>query len=126
MRIVVTGSRDWHDTFLAETVLDGFAEQAAKLDELLYVIEGGARGLDTIARRWAKRQIDVEPVTVKAEWRKYGLAAGPIRNRKMLDEYEADYVVAFHDALDTESKGTADCVSYAKEKGIPVFLVSHP
>lgn len=126
MRIVVTGSRDWDDRFLLETVLDGFAEKAAKLEEVLYVIEGGARGADTLARRWAMRQIDVEPIRVNADWNTYGKSAGPIRNRIMINEYEPEYVVAFHDALWSESKGTLDCVDYAKERGLPVFLVSHP
>lgn len=56
----------------------------------------------------------------------HGKSAGPIRNRKMIDEHEPDFVLAFHDDLEGESKGTKDCVAYAKSKGIRTYLISRP
>jgi len=56
-----------------------------------------------------------------AHWDEYGRAAGPIRNRQMLDKGWADAVVAFHLNLD-ESKGTADMVREARKRGLPVWV----
>lgn len=49
-----------------------------------------------------------------ADWERYGKRAGPIRNRKMLDQ-GPDLVVAFGG-----DKGTADCVREARRRGIAV------
>lgn len=64
----------------------------------------------------------VQHITVEAAWHNYGKAAGPRRNRKMLDEYDPDLVVAFHDDLDA-SKGTKDMVDYATSQGVQVYHV---
>lgn len=61
---------------------------------------------------------DIPVQTVEAEWRKYGRAAGPIRNGKMLDE-GAEQVIAIPDA---QSRGTWDMVNQAKGRGVPVYV----
>ena len=58
------------------------------------MIAGGARGADTFAEEWAKAA--GLPCTVyQAYWKGLGRKAGPIRNRRMLDEGLPDLVVAF-------------------------------
>lgn len=47
----------------------------------------------------------------------YGNAAGPIRNKQMIDQ--ANCLVAFPLS---DSKGTKQAIAYAKEKKIPVFV----
>jgi hypothetical protein len=123
MNVVVTGSRHWADILLVEIVLTGIAELCAFNEDMLTVIQGGAPGADSIAKGWAERAIDVDSVTVPANWTEYGKAAGPIRNRKMIDEYRPDLVFAFHENLQV-SRGTKDCVNYAREKGVAVYLFS--
>lgn len=128
MRVVVTGDRHWDDKWIIERMLTAMADVADRVDEDLVVIEGGARGADLIAQRWHEHGPEddgIVHVTVEAEWDVHGHRAGPIRNRRMIDEYEPDVVLAFHDDLN-ESKGTKNCVAYAKEKRIPVYLVSRP
>lgn len=49
-----------------------------------------------------------------ADWERNGRAAGPIRNRQMLDG-KPDLVIAF-----PGGKGTADMVAEAKRRGIAV------
>lgn len=88
---------------------------------------GGCAGVDTVAGQIAqemKFDISVEP----AEWTKYGRAAGPIRNEKMVLralEYQKQgiptVVLAFHDAIE-KSRGTKNCVARAKKAGLPVFV----
>ena len=56
-----------------------------------------------------------------ADW-SIGRSAGPIRNRKMLDE-KPDFVLAFHPDI-KKSKGTADTVREATRRGIKVLIIS--
>lgn len=59
-----------------------------------------------------------------ADWKLHGHAAGPIRNRQMLDE-KPDLVIAFHEDW-ANAKGTRDCVAEAGRRGIKVELVDDP
>jgi predicted Rossmann fold nucleotide-binding protein DprA/Smf involved in DNA uptake len=89
------------------------------------VIEGGARGVDELARLEAMRQ-GKELIEMPADWVQHGKAAGPIRNQQMLDRllqlrtegYEIG-VAAFHEDL-ANSKGTGDMVRRAMAAGIRV------
>jgi len=64
------------------------------------IVSGGARGADTLAENYAK-MIGVNTIIFKADWKKYGRAAGMIRNKDIIAQ--ADVVVAFWDG---KSKGT--------------------
>lgn len=112
-RVLVTGDRNWTDI---ETI-----EWQLKLCVHMEVlIHGGARGADTIAGAFGKKLgSKVEVLEFRADWDKYGRAAGPIRNKQMLVEGFPDYVLAFHDDLEL-SKGTRHMVSLARKAGIPV------
>ena len=81
------------------------------------VIAGGARGIDTIAEKWAKRH-GIKTDIYKPEWDKYGKSAGIKRNKIMVDN--ADFVLAF---WDNKSSGTLNSIDYAKKKGIPIIVV---
>jgi hypothetical protein len=59
-----------------------------------------------------------------ANWKLFGLSAGPIRNQQMLDEGKPDFVIAFHDNL-YASRGTQDMVTRAMKAGVPVRKVKH-
>lgn len=124
MRVLVTGSRWWSDRKIIEIILDGFFVTTSQdLGEDMMVIDGGANGADMFAKHWRITNQHINHVTETADWDTHGKAAGPIRNRKMVDEHEPDVVLAFHDDLEGESKGTKDCVEYAKSKGIPVYNI---
>lgn len=114
MRVLVCGGRDYVDSSTVWGALDALRR---KHDHLI-VIQGGAHGADQIAREWCmKRQISF--VTVEAEWEAHGLAAGPIRNQKMLDLYKPGIVMAF-----PGGRGTADMVRRAEAAGVPIERVS--
>lgn len=75
------------------------------------VMHGGATGADSCAGQWAKTQglpVEVFP----ADWTTHGRAAGPIRNRVMLDQQPA-LVVAFPGGA-----GTRNLVKQAATRGI--------
>lgn len=119
MRVLVTGDREWDDQRIVNMVLDGAFDH----DLRMTLIEGCAKGADSCAEVWAD-DASATHEHYPAQWDKYGRAAGPIRNRQMLEEGKPDVVIAFHDDL-SKSKGTRDMIDQAKRAGLPVYLVSH-
>lgn len=113
MRVLVCGGRDFDDDVAVDLAL---REIAASHGQFI-VIQGGAPGADKLARKWCQKH-RISFVTVEAEWRKHGRAAGPIRNQIMVDEYKPHLVVAF-----PGGRGTEDMVRRATAAGIPVHRV---
>ncbi len=113
-RILVCGGRDWDNRTLTDGVLDGFREQYHEKDQPIVIVEGGAQGADTLAKEYAvKHNIPCEEFA--AEWKKYGRAAGPVRNSKMLKS-GIDVVIAF-----PGGRGTHDTIGKAEKMGIRVL-----
>lgn len=121
MRVaLVTGSRDW-------TSQDALWDALGDFDPGL-VIHGGATGADTMAGEWAEWRPHPKMVTVyRADWAKHGKAAGPIRNRVMLEwlstlrlEKHETRVIA---APLGDSRGTRGCMKMAREMGFDVVEV---
>ena len=85
------------------------------------IIQGMCRGVDLMARHLGvKYGFEVEDYP--ADWDKYGRAAGPIRNKQMLDEGKPDLVYAVHPNI-SESKGTKNMVNQANKRGIETIVV---
>jgi len=114
MRILICGDRNWTDR-------ERIAMFLAPLGSDTIIIEGGARGADTIAKEEAELR-SFQVMEFPAQWNKYGKSAGPIRNKQMLDEGKPDLVVAFHNDI-KNSKGTKNMIKQAKKAGIKVILV---
>jgi hypothetical protein len=88
------------------------------------IIEGGAKGADSIARDWAmsrQRPLLIFP----AHWDRYGRAAGPMRNKQMLEKGKPDIVLAYHNDLE-HSKGTRNMVDQASKAGLEVIVQKSP
>lgn len=123
--ILVTGGRTYADAAKVDEVLGTILVRAAMAhpnEECPMVVRhGDATGADRLAKEWCEANgvpDDPFPV-VMSEWRRYGKAAGPIRNARMIAEPPTpDLVVAF-----PGNDGTADCVRQAREAGIPVLVV---
>ncbi len=113
MRLLVCGSRNYNDYTTLERVLNEFHANYP----ITLLIEGGARGADSLAARWAFRH-NVDKKTYPANWDKYGMAAGPIRNQQMIDEGKPNHVIAF-----PGGKGTADMIDRAMKANIGVTIV---
>ena len=117
-RVLVCGSRDWTDQYAIWCVLNGYRSNGIGVT----VINGGARGADSIASQWA--DLNGEPCeTYPANWKQHGKAAGPIRNQQMLDEGKPQEVWAFIAKPLEESRGTYDMVTRARAAGIPTYVV---
>jgi hypothetical protein len=111
--VLVTGDRNWDDT---ETVL----QRLLALPSDTVLVHGDARGLDRIAGEIGRHlgfTVHPEP----ANWLKHGHRAGPIRNRRMYNEYKPTLVLAFHSDIDN-SRGTRDMVRYVLKTDTPIEL----
>lgn len=108
MKILVCGSRKWSQ-------LGPIMSRLERLPKLSTIIEGGCEGADTLARVAAK-VIGHDVIEYPANWNGRGRAAGPHRNRLMLD-LKPELVIAFHEDFE-RSKGTKDCVGEATRRGI--------
>ena len=106
---------------MVDAVLNGLYER----EHWITVIHGGARGADRYAREWATRRLSEHPfpgllnIYVKefpADWETHAKAAGPIRNRRMLEEGKPELVLAFKNGFDhTLSRGGTENMGQASE-----------
>lgn len=112
MKVLVCGDRNWLGWAAIQRELERLPEGAT-------IIHGAARGADTIAATLGVR-MGLTVKAVPAHWESFGRAAGPIRNKWMLD-MEPDLVLAFHGDI-RQSKGTANMIAIARKKGIEVRL----
>lgn len=112
MKVLVCGGRDYENEVYVWDTLTGMATRG-------WVLINGMcpTGVDKFAREWARKwKLPIEEYF--PDWEKHGKAAGPIRNKQMLDEGKPDLVVAF-----PGGKGTANMVKQAKEAGVEVIIV---
>ena len=119
MRILVSGAREGFNQRRIDEVLDIELQQhGAKLA----IIEGCARGVDTQAVDWARRN-HVPVLHFPAPWSHLGKSAGPWRNRAMLRFFNPDLVICFHANIE-QSRGTRDMLEEAKRRSVPARLIS--
>jgi hypothetical protein len=121
MKVLVCGSREWVEQAPIEREL-------RKLPPGTIIVHGACRGADNIAGYVAKQlgfEVRAYPVS-NEEWKKFGPAAGYLRNAKMLAEEHpdktgvyVDLVLAFH-RDPSLGKGTRNMVGLAK-KALPAI-----
>ena len=110
--VLICGSRDFTDR-------ERIRLRMAQLPPGTVIVHGAARGADTIAGEIAA-EMGLEVRAHPAEWRKYGRAAGPIRNQAMLDIEHPDLVIAYPE---DEARGTWDMVRRARKAGVPTEVL---
>lgn len=110
-RLIVCGGVDFCDYDYLKNQLD----RLIAYYENIRLVSGHARGADTLAERYAAEK-SVPIQVFPAEWKKYGKAAGPIRNRAMLEyaKEETPVVAAFWNG---KSRGTGNMLKQAKAAG---------
>ena len=113
MRVLICGDKEWKD-------IQKILQRIMKLPPHSIIIHGSARGADIIAGEVA-RELHLRVQSCPADWSRYGRAAGPIRNRQMLD-LEPHLVIGFHSDIG-KSKGTADMLKIARAAGIETELI---
>ena len=106
-RVLVCGGRDWAERELTERVLRDHLHDGDT------VVHGGASGADALAGDIAGRVMGMDVEVHPADWKRYGKAAGPIRNKEML-ESGIDYAIVF-----PGGRGTADMLARVQSNSIP-------
>lgn len=114
-RVIVCGGRGFSDAEFLERKLDELHAEHQFRD----LMQGGALGADRLAKIWALKHPEIVMWQINAEWSKFGLGAGHIRNRRMM-EWKPDLVVAF-----PGGKGTKDMMEQARAAGVEVVEVKH-
>lgn len=110
MRLIIAGGRRYRLKREDYEFLDS-------LDDVTEVVSGKCTGADRDGESWAKsRKIPVNPFP--ANWKKFGNAAGPMRNKEM--SMHADAVVLF-----PGGKGTASMAEEAEKAGLKIFDRRH-
>lgn len=106
-RLLVCGGRHYEDAEAVWRTLDTLKPGL--------LIEGGASGADKLAKQWAEHN-GVPCMEFPAMWKRYGRAAGSIRNRWMLAYGRPDAVMAF-----PGGPGTKNMIKQANDAGIDVY-----
>lgn len=111
MKIAVVGSRGLSVENLGDFLPDGVSE----------IVSGGARGIDTIAREYARAN-GITLTEILPEYGKYGRAA-PLRRNLQIIDY-ADEVIAIWDG---RSRGTKYVIEQCRKKGkrVTVYVVTN-
>jgi hypothetical protein len=109
MKVAIVGSRNYQH-------LQRITDYVNALPVDTVIISGGASGVDKTAEWGAKlRKMTIQ--IFPADWDAHGKAAGPIRNKQIVES--ADRLVAFWTG---ESKGTRNSIDLATARGIEVVI----
>jgi len=113
MKVIVAGSRGIKKYEQVEKIIEKAIADGLQITQ---IVSGGAKGVDTLGETWAvKKGVNIK--RFPAEWDKYGISAGHIRNRQM-----GDYADALIAVWDGKSKGTKGMIDYATEKKLKVYV----
>lgn len=127
-RVLVCGGRHYGTTLTDDDLRVPYRKQIESLRNYLdavlsefpemLIIQGGAKGADSLASTWAKDR-GIEQILFPAQWDKYGKAAGFLRNTEMLEVGKPDLVIAF-----LGGTGTAMMCKIASAAGVEVRRVT--
>jgi hypothetical protein len=119
MIVLACGGRDYNDKDTLYRILDELHAE----DPISHVIQGECSGADVLAKAWADER-GISCSGYAADWSAHGRAAGPIRNRRMLEhlvmlaKMEPTLVVAF-----PGGRGTGNMIQLAKDSGVTTVRV---
>lgn len=107
MKLLIAGSRGITDFDLSAHIPP----------ETTVIISGGAKGVDTLAEKYADEH-GYEKIIIKPDYNTYGRGAPLRRNEEMVEL--ADMVLVIWDG---QSRGTKYTANYAKKKNKPTIIV---
>lgn len=111
MKVIIAGSRDFHNYELLRETLESLNWT------ITTVISGTAKGADRLGERWAaENNVPVERFA--PDWARHGKKAGYLRNQEMAKH--ADALVAFRI---NGSAGTTHMINIADELKLKKYVV---
>ncbi|MBQ7225114.1 MAG: DUF2493 domain-containing protein [Clostridia bacterium] len=108
MKLLIAGSRS-----IAEFDLDDYIPSNVEL-----IITGGAKGVDTVAEKYADKH-NISKLVLRPQYNRFGKGAPLKRNEEMIDIADSVLVI-----WDGKSRGTNYTVTKAKEKSKPITLIN--
>lgn len=120
MKIIVCGGRHFYDYELLKRKIQTVINMHHLKYEDIEIVSGHCEGADMLGEKYAQ-EFGASITIFPAQWEKYGRAAGPIRNKQMVDyikEDENPLVIAF---TSPRTKGTRNTIKEAKKLNIPVI-----
>jgi hypothetical protein len=112
MITIIAGDRNFQDE---EVLKEAIIESRFGITK---VISGGAKGADKLGEAWAERN-DIPFEVCEAQWDKHGKSAGPIRNKKMAREFNAEACICI---LMPSSRGTRSMIKEAREAKLELYV----
>lgn len=123
-KLLICGGRHFGDYSLLESVVEEILEKFELAYCDLEIVSGHCEGADQLGESFAANH-GIPTKIFRADWKTYGRAAGPIRNKAMVDYISAfprSTVLAF---VSENSRGTKNTVGLAKKKNIPVIEIPY-
>jgi len=112
-KVAVVGSRTFTDG-------EFLRNRLREIDDIDILISGGCpTGADAFAKEYAQIA-DIVYEEYPANWKKHGLAAGPLRNQQIV--MAANLLVAFWDGV---SEGTKNAIELAAHYKVPTIVYRH-
>lgn len=115
-RVIIAGGRDFANYALLSKTMD---EYLSEVTDDIFIVCGQSRGADTLGEQYAKEH-GYNVQYFPAEWKRYGKAAGYIRNTEMANN--ADALVAFWDG---HSLGTKHMIATAEQNHLKIHVVRY-
>lgn len=115
-KVIIAGSRSFADYEKLKSVCDSILPNLYS-EPRISILSGTSSGSDSLGERYAKERgytLNRYP----ADWKRYGKAAGPIRNRQMVKD--ADAAIVFWDG---QSRGTKNLIEEANRHGLKVWII---
>lgn len=112
MKVIIAGSRGITDYGLVDHAI----EQSPFEFQIDEIVSGGALGVDSLGEDYASEH-GVDLIIFPPNWKKYGKAAGVLRNTRM-----AEYADALIAVWDGKSKGTEHMIKTMNHMGKPVYV----
>ena len=118
--IIICGTRTFNSYQTLKNTLDSYL---STIDDDVRFISGGAQGADSLALAYAQNH-RIPCIVIYADWNTYGKSAGPIRNKRMLEEamHDNPVVIAFWDGI---SKGTKNMIDLAEKNNVELYIVNY-
>lgn len=106
MILAIVGTRTFDDYILFKEII---LEKTNNLKNISAIITGDATGVDSFAVQLAK-SLKIKYFVFRANWNKYGKAAGPIRNEYIVKNCDIAIVI-----WNGKSRGTRSAIDFLKK-----------